>query len=141
MKYKEFREYLTLNKIPLKENEERLIVDNLFKISKTEECLIWFSLGFVEYPHEYDLLKKVIELAETPLSEREDEKKYYLKYRIVDNWEADKYVNCVGENYITLSGRREGRNYKTEFTRKEIEKIKKRFNTDLSDFELIEVED
>ena len=72
MKYSEFREYSKRNNIPLREDEERLIVDSQFEISKTEECSIWFSLGFIEYPHECEMLKKVIELAETPLDERED---------------------------------------------------------------------
>ena len=80
MKYSEFREYLKVNEIYLKEDEEKLIVDSQLEISKTEECSIWFSLGFVEYPHECQLLKKVIELAETPLDEREEEKNEIWKY-------------------------------------------------------------
>ena len=70
MRYSEFREYSKRNNIPLKEDEEKLIVDSQFEISKTERCLIWFSLGLIEYPYECEMLKKVIELAETPLDER-----------------------------------------------------------------------
>lgn len=72
MKYKEFREYLKRNGISFREDEEKLIVDDQLEISKTEECSIWFLLGFIEYPHELELLKKVIKLAETPLDEREE---------------------------------------------------------------------
>ena len=78
-KYKEFREYLKLNKISLKEYEEKLIADDQFEISKKREQKIWFLADFIDCPYEYETLKKIIELAETPLDEREEEKKYYLK--------------------------------------------------------------
>ena len=70
MKYSEFKEYLTLNKIPFREDEEKLKVAYHIEISKNVEHSIMFSLGFIEHPHEFEMLKKVIELAETPLSER-----------------------------------------------------------------------
>lgn len=72
MKYSEFREYLKINEIYMKEDEEKLIVDSQLEISKTEEYLIWFSLGFINSQYECEMLKKAIELAETPLNERED---------------------------------------------------------------------
>lgn len=72
MRYSEFREYSKRNNIPLREDEERLIVDNQFKISKTAEDLILFSLSFIDSPYEYEMLKKVMKLTKTPLSEREE---------------------------------------------------------------------
>ena len=141
MKYKEFREYLTLNKIHLEEDEEKLIVDSQFEISKTEECLIWFSLGLIEYPHECEMLKKAIELAETPLDEREEEKKYYIKHRFVNDYTTQKYFNFTETGVAILSNRLEGMGFKTKFTKAEIEELKEKFDTDLNDFELIEVED
>ena len=142
MKYSEFREYLKGTNFEANEDSLKIQVniDDIMyvRISKIayRKIILPFS---VEEPEEFELIKKSLELAETPLDEREE--KYYLKYRIIDNWEADKYVNCVevGENYLILSGRR--RNYKTKFTRKEIEKIKKIFNTDLNNFEIIEAEE
>ena len=74
MKYSEFREYLRLNHISLKEDEEELIVDSQFEIPKKKEQTIWFLAAYIDCPYEYEMLKKVIELAETPLNEREDEK-------------------------------------------------------------------
>ena len=70
MKYKEFREYLKRNEIPFREDEEKIKVNYHIEISKIEEHSIMFSLGFIEFPHEFEMLKKVIELAETPLDER-----------------------------------------------------------------------
>ena len=73
MKYSQFREYLTLNEIPFQEDEEKLKVTFHVEISKTEEHWIMFITDVINFPYEYDLLKKVIELAETPLEEREEE--------------------------------------------------------------------
>ena len=73
MKYSEFREYLERNEIPLKEYEERLIADGQFEISKIEEYKIVFLGDLLDFPYECDLNKKAIELAETPLDEREEE--------------------------------------------------------------------
>ena len=142
MKYSEFKEYLRLNDISLKEYEEKLIADDQFEISKKREQTIWFLAGFIDSPYEYEMLKKVIELVETPLSEREDEKRYYLKHRFINEWEDEKYFNYLKkEEFIMLSDQREGQGYQTKFTKAEIEELKEKFDTDFNDFELIEVED
>ena len=100
MKYSEFREYLKGTIFEVNEDNAKVQVNidgiECIKISKTKTAR----------PEEFQLLKKAIELAETPLDEREEEKKYYLK-----------------------------------FTKAEIEELKAKFNTDLTDFEMIEVED
>lgn len=70
MIYSEFREYLKRNEIYLKEDKESLVADDHIEISKTEEHRIVFLIDVIDFPYEYELLKKVIELAETPLSER-----------------------------------------------------------------------
>ena len=141
MKYKEFREYSKRNNIPLREDEERLIVDSQFEISKTEEHKIVFLIDNIDLPEEYEMLKKALELAETPLDEREEEKKYYLKHKFINSHTAVEYVNLSITEKVTLDNRREDPDYKTKFTKAEIEKFKEKFNTDLKDFELIEVED
>lgn len=140
MKYSEFREYLKVNEIYLEEDEEMLIVDSQLEISKTEECSIWFSLGFVEYPHECQLLKKAIELAETPLDERGEVKKYYIKHRFIRDFTPENYINITTEGVI-LGDRHEDRFFKTKFTIAEIEEFKVEFETKFKDFEMIEVED
>lgn len=141
MKYSEFREYLRINEIKLKEDEEKLIADNQFEISKTEEYRIIFLIDILEYPYDFQLLKKVIELAETPLDKRREEKKYYIKHRFINNCTYLEYINLVTNEGVVLSDRLEDRHYKTKFTKAEIEELKKRFDTDLNDFELIEVEE
>ena len=71
MKYREFREYLELNELRTSEDEERLIVGlNDIEISKVKEHRILISLILIEDPGELELIKKSIELAETPLRKR-----------------------------------------------------------------------
>lgn len=141
MKYSEFREYLKLNKIHLEEDKERLIADAHIEISKTEEHRIVFLIDVIDCPYEYEMLKKVIELAETPLSEREGEIKFYLKHKFLNNYTTQKYFNFTESGGAILSNRLEDRIFQTKFTIKEIEELKEKFDTDFSDFELIEVED
>ena len=139
MKYKEFREYLKLNKIDLKEDEERLIANHHFEISKTKEHSIIFLVHLVDSPYELDLTEKVIELAKTPLDEREE--KYYLKHKFINNHNGLDYINLSMDEKVILNNHLEDEGFKTKFTKAEIEEFKEKFDTDLNDFELIEVED
>lgn len=84
-----------------------------------------------------------MEYAKTPIDEREKEKKYYLRKKELEFYEAtDKYLNFqVEEKFFGLLDESETDNYKTQFTQKEIDDIKERFNTDLEEFEQIEVEE
>lgn len=142
MKYKEFRQYLKINEIYMEEDEESLTAAYKFEISKTEEHSIRFLINFFDFQYEFDLIKKVIELAETPLDEREEEKKYYLKHKFINNYSTINYINVVATEGVILSGRLcEDQVFKTKFTKAEIEELKEKFDTDFNDFELIEVED
>lgn len=141
MKYSEFKEYLRLNDISLKEDEEKLIADDQFEISKKREQTIWFLAGFIDSPYEYEMLKKAIELAETPLDEREEVKKYYIKHKFINFHTAVEYINLSITEEVTLDNRHEDPHYKTKFTKAEIEELKARYDTDLRDFEIIEVEE
>lgn len=141
MKYSEFREYLKIIGIYIQEDEERLIAAHQFEISKIEEHRIVFLIDVIDFPYEYEMLKKVIELAETPLKERGDEKKYYLKHKFINTYSKKRYVNFVTNEGVILSDRHEDQHFKTKFTKAEIEELKEKFDTDLRDFELLEVEE
>lgn len=141
MKYKEFRQYLKINEIYMEEDEESLTAAYKFEISKTEEHSIRFLINFFDFPYEFDLIKKVIELAETPLDEREEEKKFYIKHRFVNDYTTQKYFNFTETGVAILSNRLEDQTFKTKFTKAEIEEFKEKFETDFNDFELIEVEE
>lgn len=92
------------------------------------------------------LFDLIFEYISTPVDEREEEKKFYLKHKFLCDNSAirlyDVYLNyrCIDDKYF-IYNLEQNENIKTKFTLKEIEEIKKKFNTDLDDFELVEVED
>ncbi|KXA11290.1 hypothetical protein [Finegoldia magna] len=98
------------------------------------------------YGYDVDELYKVcFEYANTPSEDREEEKKYYLKHRFLTSLLRDMKYSFINYdtkyNDIYLSSNEALDCVKTKFTLKEIEEIKKKFDTDLADFELVEVED
>lgn len=84
-----------------------------------------------------------MEYARTPIEEREEEKRYYLIKKELKFYEGVyKYLNLyIEKNTFTLLDESEIENYKTQFTQKEIDKIKEEQHTDLSEFKQIPVEE
>lgn len=80
--------------------------------------------------------------AETPIEEREEEKKFYLEHIWMNrDWDFC-YLNFNNDTKsYALSTIEENKFYKTQFNLKEIKKIKEKYNTDLSDFDMVEVEE
>ena len=86
----------------------------------------------------YVLLTK---LAETDPNDREEEKRYYLKHKWLYSRDCN-YLNFKSdENSYMLSYSYDWYGHKKQFTKAEIDKIKEKFNTNLEDFEIIEVEE
>ena len=115
------------------------------KISKKFKYTINTSYHDFIFLNEGDrglLFDLIVEYISTPVNEREEEKKFYLKHRWLENWEDYNYLNFeISGFYYSLNSKLEDSWVKTKFTLKEIEEIKKKFDTDLADFELVEVED
>ena len=91
-----------------------------------------------------ELFDLVVEYAKTPIKDREEEKRYYLKHRYLQSSFTnlnDFLSYSASDNKLALSNGINFPKYKTHFTLKEIEEIKEKFNTDLEDFEIIEVKD
>lgn len=88
------------------------------------------------------LFNLIIEYVKTPIEDREEKEKFYLKQR----WFKPKsiYMNYLnhwtGTNEYWLDYKNETKEVQTQFTLKDIEEIKEKFDTDLSDFEMVEVE-
>lgn len=91
-----------------------------------------------------ELYKLCFEYANTPVMDREEEKKFLIKHKylvskancqvnLAKNKEKNVYrvINCKVDNLV----------YQVQFTKKEIEEIKEKFDTDLNDFEIVEVEE
>lgn len=90
------------------------------------------------------LFDLIVEYASTPAEDREEEKRYYLKHRWLTEGGFYRYVKhhtkAYGKKY-ELASWTYGDTSDMQYTFKEIEEIKKKFDTDLSDFEMVEVED
>ena len=101
---------------------------------------------FHECLEKNDLLKICVEYAQTPLTEREEEEKFYLQkmktfYDNVYN-EKGAFLNLdMSKDVFRTSTMSEDDVFKTKFTQKEIDKIKEEQHTDLSEFKQIPVEE
>lgn len=108
------------------------------------------SIDFV-YPSnrslEEEIRKKlfdlVVEYASTPVEDREEEKKFYLRHRLIQTDGCYMYLQKTSDDDKKMSVRVLGfsDNDDIKFSGKEIEEIKEKFDTDLKDFELLEVDD
>lgn len=119
--------------------------ENYIDISGDCENKIWLSIPSVCGQRDFNMIKAALEFAETPLEEREEEKKYYCKHR----WARTKngggmYMSLrktPNISHLTLQGaNKDIFEYQVRFTQKEIDEIKEKYDTNLSDFEIIEVE-
>ena len=114
---------------------------NQIAIREGIENRIFFNINYCN-EKDLNMIKASIEYAETPLEDREEEKKFYLKHRWMDGENEANYLNFVISGfYYTLNTKPEASWAKTKFTINEIEDIKKKLGTDLDDFELVEVEE
>ena len=100
---------------------------------------------FHECLEKNDLLKICVEYAQTPFTEREEEEKFYLQ-KMESFYDADyneklAFLNVFNDKYFVLNNSKQGNCYKSQFTQKEIDKIKEEQHTDLSEFRQIPVEE
>lgn len=103
-----------------------------------------YKMYYLTIETDDDILGKLsYEYALTPIEEREgqeEEKKYYLKLKDSTSAIMGEYLNFNKSlNIYFLQNNCQCNDYQTRFTQKEIEDIKKELNTDLLEFEQIEV--
>lgn len=118
-------------------------ISNVITISSAMKDLIFIKSKHCDNK-DFNMIKAAVEFAETAIEDREEEKKFRLKHKWITSGGFYMYVTHhtkpYGEVYELLSWRY-GEINGMQFTLKEIEKIKKEFNTDLKDFEMVEVEE
>ena len=119
---------------------------NQIAIREGIENCIFFDINYCD-EKDFNMIKAAVEFAETPLEDREEEKKFYLKHRWVTHsvWYLYLYRDKYGRMGVSrftedIEDQELGR-IQVKFTLNEIEEIKEKFNTDLADFELVEVVD
>lgn len=90
------------------------------------------------------LLELIVEFASTPVEDREEEEKFLIqhKYLVSKNLlPVNLAWNKLKDVYRSINLKVDNHIYQAQFTFKEYEEIKKKLNTDLADFELVEVKD
>lgn len=94
-----------------------------------------------EYMSE-ELFDLIVEYAKTPIEDREEkEKEFYLKHKWIKGC-AIMYLYRNELNGYCYLGENKCRPHRQRmFTLEEIKELKEKFNTDLSDFEMVEVEE
>ena len=129
------------HKIVIRNKENKCVVSALWAERVYEFDNRWESFTKLTEETKKQLFDLLVKYSSTPIKEREEEKKYYLKHKFLTNSFRDYYLNYKTkyDDYI-LSDDKKQENYKTQFTKQEIEEIKEKFNTSLDDFEIIEVE-
>lgn len=103
-----------------------------------------FCFVDVEWKNQDKLFDLIVEYAKTPIPDREEKEiKFYLKHRYFRFHNGlSKYLGMDFVEYkLDLCSKITYRWVKNQFTLKEIGEIKEKYNTDLSDFEMIEVEE
>ena len=143
MKYSEFKAEVEKLGYTFFENKyEVRILDNgackLIIIDKTDTHVIDpNNVSYITLSHKdkTELLDLACELAKTPLAEREEEKRYYLRLATkIDVYEDRRYLNMdIPNEKYTLSENKDDAYYKASFTESEIAEM------DITGFQKVEV--
>lgn len=103
----------------------------------------YYAWNAISYSEQKIILSYITEYAATPIEDREEEKKFYLRHRWMTSlggFPKGLRINIgTGTADVELMIPMIG--YKNQFTLEEIEEIKEKFNTDLGDFKKTEVEE
>lgn len=68
-----------------------------------------------------NLFKVIVEYASTPLEEREEEKKFYLRFKEINDVCGNDYLNLpVFKNSVVIGNKIPKKNYKTIFTERDM---------------------
>lgn len=101
------------------------------------EFSCYYNIGF-----ENQLFHLIVDYAGTPPECRQEEKKFYLKHKYFRHVNDKQYFTIYPHlEYPQLDYKLPSHNLVQTFTLKEMEVIKKKYNTDLSDFEKKEVKE
>lgn len=113
--------------------KHKIIVQKIFRHLAVIDEEQRYKVNYLECDNK-ELFNLCAEYAWTPIEEREEEKRYYLRKFNKKFYEGEYLNHDINYNRWPLGDNIENAQYKTKFTWKEIEDIKKRFNTELCEF-------
>lgn len=117
---------------------------NYVTINSVCENSIWTSIRDWCSDEDFNMIKAAVEFAETPPDEREEEKKFWIQHNFMVSKNllpVNLVWNKIKDAYRSINLKVDNHIYQAQFTFKEYEGIKKKLNTDLKDFELVEVKE
>lgn len=118
--------------------------DELAYIRKDKRFYVCTYFEFSEYLSEelqeklYNLIDKY---ARTPLEEREEQERFFLRFKIETDDDCNFLNYDKNDDEPTLDNSLETSSFQTRFTQKEINDIRRKFGVTLSDFEQIPVDE
>lgn len=120
-------------------NNERIAYVYRYEIFSANTAYIPFDVLSKEFVEKlYNLIDAY---ARTPLEEREEPERFFLKFKIEIDDDC-RYLNYYKEeDELTLDNSLDTSSFQTLFTDKELKELKEKFEVTLSDFEQIPVED
>lgn len=153
MKYKEFKD--KINKIANDYNlnlEVTRDMNNIYvkvgdfvcaTVSTVKRFFMSIDPGALYFNVEarQEIFEALYELSKTPIEERQDVKKYYLKHRFLEDGSRSYLNSDYRFQELYLNGNDQFEEIQTQFTQEEIDEIKEKYKTTLDDFEQIEVEE
>lgn len=144
MKYKELEKIAMKADYNIIDDPTTFNMRNIYKNNEISVSKNRVNFIFINNEHcrseDFEVIKAAVELAETPPEEREDEKKYYLRHKLLYGGSVN-YLNFDNSTkWWKLNNKSQNDYTQTQFTQEEIDGIKKGYEVDLKDFEIVEVE-
>lgn len=117
-------------------------ITNHITINSKTENQVFIGNGHCD-EKDLNMIKAAVKFAETPPEDRGEEKKFYLEHKYLRSVRGSMlyFTIYISHDLLLVKSRIVSENLKQKFTLKEIEEIKEKYDTDLADFELVEVED
>lgn len=120
-------------------DEESHYIASISDIYMFELDTGWKSARKIKNHARGELFDILVEYARTPVEERKKEK-YYLRLSIFGYDDEQNYLNLERDTGKYLFGsKKDIEGYQTQFSQKEIDEMKKKYNLD--SFEIVEVEE
>lgn len=112
---------------------------NTIIINEIYENRVWIEASRYVDDEDMDMMEAAMAYAKTPPDDRAEKKKYYIISKLIPKSNFKYLCKCCGstdELWFDVES-----NVDSKFIQTEIDEIKEKYNTDLKDFEIIEVEE
>ncbi|BFL72107.1 hypothetical protein [Anaerococcus nagyae] len=117
------------------------VIARISMVTRYEMDIAYESCYEIDDDIKGKLFQLVVAYTSTPIDERGEEKKFYLKHRWIKGCVIMYLYRNELNGYCYLGDKKCRPHRQKRFTLKEIEEIKEKYDTKLEDFEIVEVEE